>query len=350
MKRSRPSVRPVAAGIAVLIVIVGGLTLWMAVRDRPPEAVSAVAEIAPVAGPVGQVAARVAGEPIYVYDITREAAAQSMIAPRDVLRPGDEVYERILQELIDQKLLAQEAAARGLDETPEASRRLETARERILGNVLLENEVSNSVTDEAIRRMYDEQVRLVEMGDEVHARHILVATREEAEELRRQIAEEDADFSQLAFEHSLDEATRLEGGDLGYFTADTLTGPLATAAYATPVGEVSAPVESSFGWHLVMVEDRRASERPSFENLRPRIVRFMTFDAIQQLLAGLRESAEIQLLTPEIEEPSPGADDGADPMTEFLNPGPANPAAGIEEGAGEAAAALRGDNAGASPQ
>lgn len=322
MKLARPDIRPVPAAIAVAIIIAGLLLIAAAVRLRGPGAVSAVAEIAPMAGAGGQEAARVGGEPIYVYDITQEAAAQGLTAAGQHLAPGDEAYETVLNELIDQKLLAQEARRRGLDRTPEARRRLETAEERILGNVLLENAVSETVTDAAIRRMYDEQVRLVEMGDEVRARHILVATRDEAEAARERVLAGE-DFAAVAFEVSLDEATRLEGGELGYVTQDTLALPLATAAYATPVGELSEPVESDLGWHIVQVEDRRASPRPEFEELRQRIVRFMTFDTIQQLLASLRAAAQIDTLTPE----SAPASGGPDPIDEFLNPAPANPAA-----------------------
>jgi peptidyl-prolyl cis-trans isomerase C len=327
-----PAQRRTVTLIAALgIIAAGSLALWAVLRAADPGA-SAVANIAPVAGVGGQVAAMVSDEPVYVYDITREAASQGLAAQGQRLAPGDTVYDQVLQELIDQKLLAQAAEASGLAATPEARRRLETARERILGNVLLENEVGAKVTDEAIRRMYDEQTRLVEMGDEVRPRHILVATRADAETLLARIAAGE-DFAALAFELSLDEATRLEGGDLGYVTQDTLTPELATAAYATPIGQVSAPVESDLGWHIVKVEDRRASPRPSFETLRPRIVRFMTFDTIQQLLATLRDGADIEIMAPEIPPASPGdsAPPGPDPMAEFLQATPVNPAAGLRD-------------------
>lgn len=238
------------------------------------------------------VAAEVGETRIYVSDVEREAAAQGAIAPGDRISTDSDAYSRVLDELIDQRLLAMEAARRGLADTDEARRRLQTARERILGNVLVETAVDESVTEDAIRRMYDEQVRLVELGDEVRARHILVETREAADEIKAQL-DEGADFAQLAFDNSIDEATRLDGGDLGYFTSDAMVAPFSTAAYATPVGEISDPFETEFGWHIVKVDDRRAQQRPSFEELRPRIVRFMTFDEIQNLLDDLRDNTEI---------------------------------------------------------
>lgn len=253
------------------------------------------------------VAAEVGETRIYVSDVEREAAAQGAIAPGDSLARDSETYSRILDELIDQRLLALEAKERGLAETDEARRRLQTARERILGNVLVETAVDEAVTEEAIRRMYDEQVRLVELGDEVRARHILVETEEEAQQLYQQL-QDGADFAELAFEHSTDQATRLDGGDLGYFTSDAMVEPFARAAFATPVGEISEPVQSEFGWHIIKVEDRRAQQRPTFEELRPRIVRFMTFNQIQELLDSLREGTEIRVLTAQESE---GEDDAA---------------------------------------
>ncbi|MBA4801723.1 MAG: peptidylprolyl isomerase [Euryhalocaulis sp.] len=265
------------------------------------------------------VAAEVGETRIYVSDVEREAAAQGAIAPGDRISTDSDAYSRVLDELIDQRLLAMEAARRGLADTDEARRRLQTARERILGNVLVETAVDESVTEDAIRRMYDEQVRLVELGDEVRARHILVETREAADEIKAQL-DEGADFAQLAFDNSIDEATRLDGGDLGYFTSDAMVAPFSTAAYATPVGETSDPFETEFGWHIVKVEDRRAQQRPSFEELRPRIVRFMTFDEIQNLLDDLRDNTEITVRdAPAVSlEGDAGSDD--EPVT--LEPAP----------------------------
>jgi len=240
------------------------------------------------------VAAEVGDTRIYVSDIERQAAAQGAIAPGDKLSTDSEIYARVLDELINQRLLAMEATRRGLADADDARRRLQSARESILGNVLVETVIAENVTEDAIQRMYDEQVRLVELGDEVRARHILVETEAEAQALKAELAA-GTEFAQLAFENSIDEATRLEGGDLGYFTREAMVEPFARAAFSTPVGQVSDPFETEFGWHIVQVEDRRAEQQPSFEELRPRIVRFMTFDQIQKTLDELRSQTEITI-------------------------------------------------------
>jgi peptidyl-prolyl cis-trans isomerase C len=237
--------------------------------------------------------ARVNGTTIYASDIAREAAAQKLIRVGDPLPKGSKVYKQVLDDLVDQRLLALEAVRRGLDRDGEAKRRLQAARERILGNILVENAISQAVTDEAIRRMYDEQAKLSPPGDEVRARHILVKTKEDAEAVIADL-KNGTDFAKLAMEKSIDPGSRLEGGDLGYFSKDAMVEPFANAAFALKKGEVSAPVQSEFGWHVIQVQDRRKQTPPSFDEMRPRIVRFMTFDEIQKLISQLRMSAIVE--------------------------------------------------------
>jgi peptidyl-prolyl cis-trans isomerase C len=247
------------------------------------------------------VAAEVDGTPIYVSDVRREGTAQGLIDRGDPLGPGSPLYDQLLDELIDQRLLALEAMRRGLDETDETRRRIAAAQERILGNILVETVVDSAVTEDAVRRMYEEQVDLVELGDEVRARHILVDTIEEAREIIDLLGN-GADFAQLALDRSKDDTTRLEGGDLGYFTPDEVTSAFARAAFDTPVGQVSEPFRSEYGWHVLKVEDRRADEPPTFEEMRPRIVRFMTFDEIQRLIDVLSSRADVKIISATGEE------------------------------------------------
>jgi peptidyl-prolyl cis-trans isomerase C len=265
-------------------------------------------------------AAEVDGTPIYVSDVRREGVAQGLIDRADPLGPGSPLYDQLLDELVDERLLALEAMRRGLDDTDESRRRVAAARERILGNILVETVVDAAVTEDAVRRMYEEQVDLVELGDEVRARHILVDTLEESREIIG-LLRAGGDFAQLALDRSRDQTTRAEGGDLGYFTPDQVTSAFARAAFDTPVGQVSAPFRSEHGWHVLKVEDRRAEEPPTFEEMRPRIVRFMTFDEIQRLIDVLSSRAEVRVISAS----------GAAPRDELVEP----------EGAGDAPAGGR---------
>lgn len=241
------------------------------------------------AGEGETIAARVGGTVITVSDVQREARARELAAEQGPLDPGAEAFREVLEELIDQRLLALEAARRGLDADREAQRRLAAAEERILGNILVETAVAETVTEEAIRRVYDEQSRLTPPTLEVRARHILLETREEADEAARLIAE-GTNFAELATRISQDPATRLVGGDLGYFTRAGIVPEFAEIAFNTDEGAVSAPFETEYGWHVLTIVDRRAQPQPSLEAMRPNIVRFLTLQGIDAVLSDLRAS------------------------------------------------------------
>ncbi len=258
---------------------------------RPAEpGVDPAARVAP--DEADPVVARVDGTVIRRSDVEREARSQSG-DDEVALQPGDAEFDRVLDELIDQRLLALEARRRGLHQSEEARRRMALAEERILGNVLVETALADAVTEETIQRIYREQIRLIPLGEEVRARHILVDTRAEADAIAQLLAE-GRDFAELAVAMSQDQATRLEGGDLGYFTREGILPAFGSVAFSTPEGEVSEPFRSEFGWHLLKVVDRRRQPPPSIEALRPNIVRFYTFDQLEALIDGLRADAQIE--------------------------------------------------------
>jgi peptidyl-prolyl cis-trans isomerase C len=242
---------------------------------------------------VDPVVARVERTMIRRSDVEREALAQDGEEASPVPAMGSAEFDRVLEELIDQRLLALEARRRGLHQSEEARRRLALAEERILGNVLVETVIDDAVTDETIQRIYEEQVRLIPLGEEVRARHILVQTQEEAVAIKALI-DQGRDFAELAVAMSEDQATRLEGGDLGYFSREGILPAFGAVAFATPEGAVSEPFRTEFGWHLLTVVDRRRQPPPSLESLRPNIARFYTFDQLEALIDGLRDQAEIE--------------------------------------------------------
>ena len=238
-------------------------------------------------------AAVVNGEPIYISDVELEAVAQGRIDAGDTFGPDHTEYQLVLEQLIDQRLLAQEAVRRGLDRSPQAMRRLETARERLLGNFLMENLVSTEVTEAAIDKMYDEQVKLQQLDDEVRIRHILVETEQGAAEVLAE-ARGGADFTTLAFENSKDTRTRLDGGSFGWVAPNEMIDPFPSVIADTPVGEMSEPFESEQGWHILKVEERRTRPPKTKDEMRPEIVTYLTFTEISKILRQLRADAAIQ--------------------------------------------------------
>jgi len=249
------------------------------------------------------VAAYVNGEPVFEGDVELEAVARGLINAGQDFSAEDEEHRIILDQLIDQKLMAQEAARRQLDRDPSGQRRLEMARERILGNLLVESLVAQQVTEEAIDKMYAEQVRLQQANDQVSVAHILVDTKDEADALFRQI-EQGETFESLVFNNSKDTRTRMENGDLGYLAPNDLAEPFPVVIANTPEGEVSPPFETADGWHILKVKDRRTEPPKTREEMRPEIAAFLTLNEVSRILRRLRTEATIEQGGGEIYVPS----------------------------------------------
>ena len=250
----------------------------------------------------GAVAVVVNGEKIYVSDVELEAVAAGLVPPGQKIGRGDAEYDKALSDLIDQKLLAQEALRRDLEEDPVARRRLEMARERILFNLMVEYLVAKEVTEDQIEAMYQEQVKLQQDDDEVRIAHILVKTEAEAQALFDRIQAGES-FESLVVVNSLDSATRMENGDLGYVSPNEEPDPFPLVIANTGTGEVSPPFESAHGWHLLKVKDRRSRPPQTREEMRPKLVKFLAGEQRIKLIRRLRAEAQIQ-------QGGPGLDDG----------------------------------------
>ena len=244
-----------------------------------------------------EIAARVNGDPIFASDIELEAVAQGLIDPGTEFGPRNPEYFQILEQLIDQRLLAQEALRRALDQDPAAQRRLAAGRERLLGNILVESLVANEVTEDAIDRMYDEQVKLQQLDDEVRLRQILVESAERATEIVTEIGE-GREFADAALEYSEDVRTRLEGGDLGWIHPNDLDDPYPAMIGDTVTGTLSDPFETVDGWIILKVDERRTTPPKTKQEMRPEIITFLTFTQISDILSELRIQADIEQRDP----------------------------------------------------
>ncbi len=219
----------------------------------------------------------------------------------------------IIGYLIDLKIGAKAAAEANVDESEDFERRLGYFREKLLLDTFLQQRVEEAVTDEAARALYDETVSSLEPEQEVRARHILVPEEAEAKALAERIAAGE-DFAKLAEEASQDPGSSARGGDLGFFTKERMVAPFAEKAFELEPGQVSEPVETQFGWHIIKVEERREKPIPEFAEMRPQIDNFLARRAQQEAILSLRQSAEVERLDrPATPEAAPGAAPGAAP-------------------------------------
>ena len=245
--------------------------------------------------PGDRAVARVQNQTVWASDVKREAVAQGLVGEGEPLDVTSELFRRVLDEVVDQKLLASEAERRGLDNSPLAQRRLQATKERILGDMLVENEINGRINDQAVEALYQEQLRLARTSEEIRVRLIQSRTRPEAEAVIG-LLNQGAAFAAVAQERSIDEATRFSGGDLGYSTLDVMPEAYANALRTAPPGSTVGPFQTEGGWAVLRVEDRRKESPPTLEQARPQIVRYLTYEGVRRLLEQLRGKARVEML------------------------------------------------------
>lgn len=240
------------------------------------------------------VVARVNGVEIKESDLD---FAATEVGPRlGTIRPDDR-RRVLLQFLIENELMAGAGEKDNLDETDTFPKRLEYHKRRALRDAFYDSGISGAVSDEDAKKIFDDQIAKMKPEQEVHARHILVETEEEAKAVAKQL-KDGADFAELADDKSKD--TNADGGDLGFFTRGQMLKPFEDAAFALDVGEISEPVQTQFGWHIIKVEEKRDQELPSFDDVKSAIVAQLVQRKAQEVVTGLRDSAEIEIVDPDI--------------------------------------------------
>lgn len=249
--------------------------------------------------------ARVDGKTVWASDVKREAIAQGLIGEGEPLDTSSEMFRQMMDQVVDQKLLAAEAQRRKLDKDSLAERRLIAAQDRVMGDMLIETTVADAVTEDNIRGLYEEQQKLARRSEEIRARQIVLATAAEVEQVRKLVAA-GANFEALAMERSRDAATRFNGGDLGYFTTDVMPEAYEAALKGAKAGQLIGPVPAQGGFALLKIEDVRPEQPIALDAARPQIVRFLTYDRIRDLLEKLRAKAKVEtLIKPEAGAPKP---------------------------------------------
>jgi peptidyl-prolyl cis-trans isomerase C len=262
----------------------------------------------PPVDPNDTVLASVNGEAIRNSEMERIIAQlpeNARALPRETLRP------LLLDQMINQKLVLQAATAQKVKETPEYAQRLAAATERAIQETYFEKIVKAQVTDEAVKKRYDEFVAANPPDMEVRARHILVPSEAEAKKVIDRLKKGEA-FEALATELTQDPTGKTNGGDLGYFSRGMMVEPFANAAFAMQPGQTSPePVQTQFGWHVIKVEDRRPGAPPPLEQLQPQLQNQLTQEIIQAHLAELKTKATIENTLAPVESANPPASPAA---------------------------------------
>jgi peptidyl-prolyl cis-trans isomerase C len=254
---------------------------------------------APQASAADPVVARVNGVDIRESDLA--LAEEDLGADTQAVSP-EAKREQLISYLADIIMVTQAADKKKLADTPEFKRRLAFLRNKLLMGYELQDEAKSAVTDEALHRTYDEAVKSMGGQEEVRARHILVESEDEAKTLLDQI-KGGADFAALAKEKSKDPGAA-EGGDLGYFTKDQMVPEFGDVAFKMYPGQLSNPVKTQFGWHIIKVEDKRTKQPPEFEKVKDQIEAYLARKSQTEFIAKLRQSAKIERLDKPADKPA----------------------------------------------
>ena len=237
------------------------------------------------------IVAKVNGAEIRASDV---AVAEEELASSLQQFPPETKREYVITYLSDTLLVAQAAEAQKLADTEDFKRRLAGARNKLLMETLLQSETKAAVTDAAMHKVYDDATKQMGGEKEVHARHILVDSEDEAKQIVAEL-KKGGDFAEFT-KRSKEPGAAERAGDLGYFTKEQMVPAFSEAAFALEVGKISDPVKSEFGWHIIKVEDKRDRVPPPFDQVKGQIETYLVRKTQSDLITKLRESAKIERL------------------------------------------------------
>lgn len=259
-------------------------------QDAAPAAPAAEAA-APAQVDPNAVVARVGDETITEADLA--FAAEDM--GQDLANvPPEERKAFLTTVLIDMKVMAIAAKADQMNQTDSFKRRLTYLEDRALRRAYFTEKVAATVTPEAVQAAYDEFTKTFTPQDEVHARHILVASKEEADAIKTEL-DGGASFEDIAKEKSIDPGSGANGGDLGFFGKGMMVPEFEAAALALEPGQVSEPVQSQFGWHIIKVEEKRKSAPPSLQQVGAQLQQQVLFKALDTEISRLKETTAVEI-------------------------------------------------------
>jgi peptidyl-prolyl cis-trans isomerase C len=240
--------------------------------------------------PANTVVARVDGVELRLADVE---AAQQSLPPQAQKLPLQQIYPVLLDRLVDGELVTEAGRKEHLDRDPAVQSRLRLYEDHLIQQAYIDHLVKGADSEDQLKAGYQKLLQEQPARDEVHARHILVKTEAEARSLIAQL-DKGADFATLAKKYSIDSGAT-SGGDLGYFGRDDMVPAFAAAAFALPVGKYTeTPVNTEFGWHVILVEDRRVKKPPTFAEARDQLRHLVARDIIEAKLRELRSGAKIE--------------------------------------------------------
>ncbi len=223
-----------------------------------------------------------------------------MITAQQGQPDSPELRKAIRDELVNIELMSQEALKKGLEKQPETVQLLELTRQQVLGNAFMQDYLkTHPVSDEAIAKEYD-NLKITLGTKEYHVRHILVEKESEAKSIAAKLKKggKEGDFEKLAKASSKDPGSQKNGGDLGWIPVGKISNsfvkPFGDALMTLTKGQVSEPVQSQFGWHIIKLEDVRDLKMPPLDEIKPQLTQRLQQQAVKQLVDDLRDKTKVE--------------------------------------------------------
>ncbi|HZP19612.1 MAG TPA: peptidylprolyl isomerase [Bauldia sp.] len=250
------------------------------------------------------------------------AIATEQFADQLARVPAAQQRQALIDVIIDIRLLARAAEKANVEKDPQVARRIAFARDRALRSEYLRGKIADLASDEAVKKKYDAEVAAFVPGDEIHVRHILVPTEDEAKAIITDL-DKGGDFAKIATEKSQDPGSAPKGGDLGFIGKGRTVKPFEDAAFALEPGTYTkTPVQSEYGWHIIKVEEKRKQAPPTLDERADAIRSDLIREGFDKEIGALRAAAKIEIVPdPATAAPANPADSGAAPAA------PADPAA-----------------------
>lgn len=211
--------------------------------------------------------------------------------------PAEQRRRVLVEYLIENHLLAEAAEGEKMGSGIAFDERMKYWQRRALRDAYFDKSVKGAVTEAEAKKLYDSQVAAAKPQEEARARHILVDNELKAKEIFEKIAHGE-DFARMAREHSKDPGSKEDGGDLGYFSRGQMVPQFEEAAFKLKNGEMSQPIQSQFGWHIIKLEDKRQRGAPPFDTIKERIMASLVHKKAQELVQTLRDKAKLEFVDP----------------------------------------------------
>jgi peptidyl-prolyl cis-trans isomerase C len=251
----------------------------------------------------------IAASPVFAEDKPVTATVNGVVIPQERIdvsvkaaisqgqQDTPELRKMVRDRVVDLELLSQEAIKNGVDKQSDIQQQMDLTRQNILAGALVQDFIKkNPISDEAVKKEYD-QMKEGLGSKEVDVRHILVKTEAEAKSVAAKL-KKGGKFDKLAMELSQDAGSKEKGGDLGWVPVgnipSTYVKSFADAVLALKKGEISAPVQSQFGWHIIQLKDERNIKLPTMDELKPKLTQRLQQEEVKKFIADLRDKAKVE--------------------------------------------------------